>query len=270
MQSPRPDQPRFREYEIIRELARGTSSVVYEARPTHPRLRERPVALKVLRQGCDSRHFLHVARVNASLSHARIPSLYHVAEESGRCYMASMFVEGENLQAGSGEATRSVGEVVRIIGDVAGALDYAHRLGFVHGSVHPRHVLLRRDGSAWLIGFGEYPPTEDTPFGNPRYLAPEQFMGQGKATVASDVYALAETAIWLLYRDHPFAGLQIRELMAAKRIGQIRPDIWEMRPDISAAMQQVLRRGLEPEPSRRYATASEFAVALSSAAPNKQ
>jgi serine/threonine-protein kinase len=86
--------------------------------------------------------------------------------------------------------------------------------------------------------------------------------GDGLATPASDVYALAETALWLLSGQHPFAGLQINDLMVAKRTSALRRPIEEMLPDCAPAVHHVLGRGLAAEPADRFATAGEFAAAL--------
>src|ERR1043165_3787178 len=102
------DETRCAGYEILRELAQGSCTTVYEARHTHPKLRHRPIALKVLRDGGDARHFLHAARLNASLNHSRIPPLYEVGETAGRLYTARMLVEGDNLQNGIGNPGRNV------------------------------------------------------------------------------------------------------------------------------------------------------------------
>jgi serine/threonine-protein kinase len=101
--------------------------------------------------------------------------------------------------------------------------------------------------------------------GNPLHLAPEQFEGDGQATPASDVFALAETALWLLCGRHPFEGFRAAELLAAKRAGQFRRRIQELLPGIPPAVDQVLRRGMAGDPAGRYATAGEFAAALASA-----
>jgi serine/threonine-protein kinase len=167
-----PDATHCAGYEILRELAQGMYTTVYEARHTHPRSRDRPVALKVLWHRRYGEYFLQVAQLNACLDHSRIPSLYEVGETAGQLYTARMFVEGDDLQNGIGGASRSLPEVARIIADVAAALDYAHGREVVHGFVHPRHVLMGNDGSAWLIGFGESPPTEPTALGNPLHLGP--------------------------------------------------------------------------------------------------
>ena len=67
MQMPQPDDALCAGYKIVRRLAQGSCTTVYEARPTHPKLRDRPVTLKVLRHYGDPRHFMQAARINAAL-----------------------------------------------------------------------------------------------------------------------------------------------------------------------------------------------------------
>jgi serine/threonine-protein kinase len=122
---------------------------------------------------------------------------------------------------------------------------------------------LGSDGTAWLIGFGEYPPREPSAVGNLLHVAPEQ-LEAGWVMPASDVYALAETALWLLTGRHPFAGLRSTELPAAKHTSQLSRQTWESRPSIPPAVERVLRRGLAANPMDRYAKAGEFATALAS------
>jgi serine/threonine protein kinase len=257
-----PDENRCAGYEILRELAQGVYTTVYEARHTHPKLRDRPIALKVLRNGGYASHFLQAARINASLLHPHIPALHEVGEAMGQLYTARMFIAGDDLQNGIGAGNRSLAQVATIIADVASALDYAHAQGVVHGYVHPRHVLLSEQGGAWLIGFGEYPPANAMAISNPLHLAPEQLERNGKATPASDVYALSETALWLLCGRHPFEGIRSAELPAAKRTGHYGRPIQHCLPRISPAVDQVLRRGMAAEPDGRYPTPGEFAAAL--------
>jgi serine/threonine protein kinase len=267
VQTPQPDEARCGPYEILRELAQGVYTTVYEARNTYPpKLRDRRVTLKVLRHGGHAEHFRQAAMLNAFLEHPQVPALYDVGEATGQKYVARMYVEGDDLQNGIRSANRSVTEVTTIIAQVASALDYAHGRGIVHGYVHPRHMLLGGKAEAWLIGFGEYPPADAAALGNPLHLAPEQLEGYGALTPATDVFALSETALWLLSGRHPFEGIRATELLAAKRSGALCRPIKDLLPGISPAVEQVLRRGLAADPAARYANAGEFATALASAA----
>jgi serine/threonine protein kinase len=261
---PQPDDARCGSYEIVRELAQGVYTTVFEARHTH--LRERRITLKVLRHGGHVPHFWHAAQLNASLEHSHIPALCEVGEAAEQMYTARIFVDGDDLQNGIRNCIRSVKEIATIIAQVAAALDYAHGRGVVHGYVHPRHVLLGDNGASWLIGFGEYPPADAAALGNPLHLAPEQLERVGALTPATDVFALSETALWLLSGRHPFEGIRAAELLVAKRSGALRRPIKDLLPGISPAVEHVLRRGLAGDPEARYAKAGEFATALASAA----
>ncbi len=261
MQVLQPHEGHFAGYEIVREVAQGYYAAVYEARHTHPKLRDRHVALRVLRHNDYSEHFMEAARLNACLEHPRIPALREVGEAAGRLYWARSFIEGDDLQNDIRGPSRNIEDVLRITAEVAGALDYAHGRGVVHGYVHPRHVLLGRDGCGWLIGFGEYPPSTPAVLGNPLHLAPEQFT-DNKVTPATDVYCLSETCFWVLCGQHPFDKLRITALMDAKRSGQVARNLGGIRPGVTAGVEQVLLRALAPDPAARYASPGEFATAL--------
>ncbi len=261
MQAARPDHTRIGHYEILREVARGFFSTVYEARFV-----DRRVSLKVLNYKQGGARFMHAAMTQAALCHPRIPPIYDVGEDMGRMYSARMFVEGDDLQNGIGSNKKGIAQVVTIVAQAAEALDYAHGRGITHGSVHPRHLLLGNDGNVWLIGFGETLPSQEMPRGNPAHFAPEQLKADGPLTPAADVYALCETALWLLLGRHPFAGFPGADLLAAKRTEQIHRRIPELLPDASPAVQNVFRRGLAAEPEARYPKPSDFASALADAA----
>jgi serine/threonine protein kinase len=260
---------RLGEYEILHEVAQGACTIVYEARHALPQLGHRRVALQVLRRNRHRTWFLHTMRLNAALDHPCIPSLYEVAEVEGRLYGARSFVEGDDLQNGIGNGELSVAEVTRVIREVGGVLDYVHGRGLLHGYVHPRHVLLGRDGSVWLIGFGESPLAEAAGLDNPLHLAPEQLEHTGAANPAIDIFALSETTFWLLSGRHPFAGLRGNALRDSKRTGKLRRSLRELRPHIPVEVEQVLRRGLAPQAVDRYSSAGEFAAALVSAMSGK-
>jgi serine/threonine-protein kinase len=181
-------------------------------------------------------------------------------------YSIRMFIVGDDLLNDIGNAKRSFAQVVAMITEVAVALDYAHSREVVHGYVHPRHLLAGPDQSTWLIGFGEYPPADTSAIGNPLHFAPEQLEGNRRATPQTDVYALCETAIWLLSGRHPFDGLHGSDLLRAKRTGEMSRPPRDLLPSAWPKLVAVLQRGLAVEPGARYTTAFEFANALASSA----
>jgi serine/threonine-protein kinase len=253
-------------YTIVRPVAHGALTTVYEATHRHPNLAGRRVALKVLKHREYADQFLGACRVSAGLRHRHIPALCEVAEDrTGRLYSVRDFVDGQDLQQDIGCATHPPDEVVRIVTAVADAIDYAHYRGIVHCHIHPRHLLRGHDGSPWLIGFGEVPQALPIP-GNPVHLAPEQFEGLAAVGPHTDVYLLAETAVWLLAGRHPFAPVVgIEALLTAKRSF----DPWAadrgIRALLPAGAEPVVRRAMTPNPAHRYPTAGQFAEALARA-----
>lgn len=249
-------------YSIVREVAQGVLTVVYEAIPRHPRLSQHCLALKILRNRADASWFLRVAQTTACLDHPHIVPCHEFGETGEYLYMALTFVQGDDLQNGIGEnALRPAKELLRVIRETAAALDFAHNRGIVHGYVHPRHILVGEDGHASLIGFGEYPPPHPMAYGNPVHLAPEQFSAEDKVTVQSDVFCLSETAFWLLGGVHPSQGIQVSELLLAKAQGP-RHSMTRLRPGTPPAVDSVLRKGMMAQPHQRFASAGAFAEAL--------
>jgi serine/threonine-protein kinase len=257
------------DYGVIREVARGALTTLYEA--TCALAPGRRVIVRVLRNCRHAPYFLEASQLEARLEHPHIPSLYEVGEaEGGSQYSVRQFVDGDDLQNDIGSASRPHAEVARVIAQVSEALDYLHGRGAVHGYVHPRHLLLGRDGAAWLIGFGEYPPAYPAAV-HPVHLAPEQLEAGGQVTPRADVYGLAETAFWLLCGRHPFGTFGDGEpLLTAKRQGQTRPIDRVMRQGLPDEVRAVLLRGLCPAPAERYDSAGAFARALTAAVRPKR
>jgi serine/threonine-protein kinase len=261
-------------FTLVRELGHGALTSTYEALDMHPRMHGRRFALKVLRRREHCNWFLRIGRATAALCHPSIVACHEVAEFEGWMYIALDFVPGTSLSQEIAGGTRwSDEDVVRIVRDVGTALDCAHAQGIVHGHVHPKHILLTADRQPQVIGFGEYPPPEGCFFGNPLQLAPEQLMDETRVTPRTDVFALSEIAFWMLTGKHPYAGPRAAEQLAAKSKGTCQ-SLRQLRPDLSVAVDNVLRRGMAPKPEDRFPSAGELseslAPALAAESPQKK
>jgi serine/threonine-protein kinase len=178
------------------------------------------VVLKLLCRKDYGSWFLRIARATASLEHPGIVPCYEVGMVSEQPFLTLALVGGSNLSRRIAQVgPRSIEETIRIVRDVAAALEYAHGRGLIHGHLHPKHILINENGYPKLIGFGEYPLPEDAVFGNPLHLAPEQLQAAGSLTPRTDVYALAETAFWLLAGRHPFHESNVHSMLAIKTSG---------------------------------------------------
>src|SRR5204863_1091882 len=142
-------------YRIERALGRGGMATVYLA---HDLKHDRPVALKVLRPevaaALGPERFLREIAITARLDHPHILTLIDSGEADGFLFYVVPYVRGESLRTKlARERQLPVAEAVRITGQVASALDYAHRQGVIHRDVKPENILLH-EGEAMVADFG--------------------------------------------------------------------------------------------------------------------
>src|SRR5947208_2221853 len=186
-------------YRVVELLGRGGMSVVYRAE--HVRL-GRPAALKLLAatlgQGDHRERFLRESKLAASLDHPGIVPVFDAGEEDGLLYIAMAYVEGSDLKTLLvREGKLPLRRTLRILGQVASALDAAHARGLVHRDVKPANILVGPGDRAYLSDFGVVKElaaagtTRTGSFvGTIEYSAPEQLEGKG-IDARAGVYARA-------------------------------------------------------------------------------
>ena len=181
------------------------------------------------------------------------------------------FVEGESLRDRlRREKQLPVDEAVRITCEVASALDYAHRHGVIHRDIKPENILLH-DGRALVADFGialaasKAGGTRMTEtgmsLGTPHYMSPEQAMGEREITARSDVYSLGAVLYEMLSGDPPFTGSTAQAVVARVVTESPRP-LFPQRHTIPPHVEAAALRALEKLPADRFATAAQFAEAL--------
>jgi serine/threonine protein kinase/DNA-binding beta-propeller fold protein YncE len=264
-------------YRLDEQIGRGGMAVVYRAYDT--RL-ERPVAIKVLtpelaEDEAFRQRFIRESRTAAAVDHPNIIPIFEAGEASGVLFIAMRFVQGPNVQAlvettGPLPAARAC----HIITQVAAALEAAHSHGLVHRDVKPGNMLLDSAGGAdypghaYLSDFGLSKRalsvsalTSTGQFlGTLDYIAPEQIEARA-VDGRTDEYALACSAYTMLTGQPPFVRDESVAVMWAQ-ISAIPPALTTRRPDLPAAVDDVMAKALAKVPMDRYATCPEFAVAL--------
>ncbi|WP_122817705.1 serine/threonine-protein kinase [Nocardioides pantholopis] len=211
--------------------AGGTGSV----REAHDTVLGRAVAVKRLRPGQDEQvraRLRSEARLAGALHHPGIAEVYDYGEEPDgeggvRPYMVMQHVEGASLRQLLRERrTLRPGEVIRLVGQIAAALEVAHRAGIVHRDLKPGNVLITPDGRAVLVDFGiartldaEPLTSTGTIVGTADYISPEQSAGES-ATPRSDLYALGMVAYECLTGHKPFR----RESAVATALAHLRDE----------------------------------------------
>jgi serine/threonine-protein kinase len=182
-------------------------------------------------------------------------------EEGGRPYLVSRLVEGRTLADRIDvEGSLPDDEVVRIVSEVASALDALHERELLHRDVKPANVLLAAGGGAALADFGLARGAADTVLtqtgrvsGTVDYLAPEVIRG-APASAASDIYALGCLAYECLAGSPPFAGRPVADAILAHLEAQ--PDA--LASQLSGAVLQALAK----DPADRPPTATTYALML--------
>ncbi|HYV98035.1 MAG TPA: protein kinase [Gemmatimonadaceae bacterium] len=268
-------------YTIERELGAGGMAVVYLA---HDLRHDRNVALKVMRPELaaviGAERFLAEIRTTANLQHPHILALFDSGQVNGTVFYVMPFVEGESLRDRlTREKQLPIDDATRIAREVASALDYAHRHGVIHRDIKPENILLH-DGQALVTDFGIALAASSAggsrmtetgmSLGTPTYMSPEQAMGERTLDARTDVYALGCVLYEMLVGEPPFTG-PTAQAIVAKVMTDTPRVLSELRRSVPPALEDAVATALEKLPADRWATAAQFADALSAtdAAPRR-
>ncbi|MFI5209093.1 MAG: protein kinase [Gemmatimonadales bacterium] len=262
-------------YRIERELGAGGMATVYLAEDLK---HHRQVAVKVLRPELaaviGAERFLTEITTTANLQHPHILPLFDSGAADGFLFYVMPYVEGETVRDRiSREKQLPIADAVRITAEVASALDYAHRRGVIHRDIKPENILLH-DGRALVADFGialaaskaggSRMTETGMSLGTPHYMSPEQAMGEREITARSDVYALGCVAYEMLTGEPPFTGTTAQAIVA-RVVTETPRAMVPQRHTIPPQVEAAVLTALEKLPADRFATAAEFAEALTSA-----
>lgn len=213
--------------------------------------------------------FVRESRAAASLDHPNVLPVYAAGEEGGRLYLAMRHVEGFDLaEVILREGPMGIDRVVRIVAQIADALDAAHDRGLVHRDVKPSNVLLDPDDRAYLSDFGLAKLVETTTVltasanlvGTLDYVSPEAIEGR-EVDGRADQYALGCVAFEMLTGRPPFRRANEAATLYAHLHDPL-PSVASAKPELTASLDSVLRRATEKDPDDRFPTSSGFAAAL--------
>ena len=259
-------------YAIDREIGQGGMATVYLA---HDLKHNRDVALKVLKpefaEALGAQRFLKEIQLTAQLQHSHILPLFDSGSASGVLFYVMPRVRGESLRDLLQRNTRlGLAETLRIIQQVAGALDYAHRHGVIHRDIKPENILLQ-DGEALLSDFGIAVGGHEAAearltgtglsLGTVEYMSPEQAAGERALDPRSDIFSLASVAYEMLAGHSPTRASSAQESLT-KLMTETPTPLRTFRDDVPAVVEQALQRALKKSPGDRFAMAREFSDAL--------
>lgn len=255
-------------YLIEEEIARGGMGVVYRARQTGL---QRPVALKLISSGVlagreERRRFRTEAEAAAGLHHPGIIPIHEIGSWQGYEYFSMTLVEGPTLQKYVEDARFDDEETARLVRDIAGALEYAHRAGIVHRDLKPDNILISPDGRPLVTDFGLAKWHRDGTvitrtgqvLGTPHYMSPEQACARGEAGTSTDIYSLGAILYALLTGSPPHAGANAAEVLRSV-LQDEPPTPRSIRRDASPELEKICLKAMQYEPSARYGSAGLLA-----------
>jgi serine/threonine-protein kinase len=267
-------------FRIERQIGQGGMSVVYLAEDLGPLQRKR-VAIKVLAPGlATDEHFrirfVRESQIVANLEHPNVIPVYDAGQAGSLLYLVMRYVDGPDLRALlRSEGPLSPARVASLVGQVAGALDAAHRQGLVHRDVKPANVMVDRAGQpdehCYLCDFGitKQAQSAETLTGTGQfvgtldYIAPEQIEGR-PLDPRTDVYALGCVVYQCLTGTVPYP----LDTDMAKMLAHVReapPSVRTVRGDVAPAVDAVIAKAMAKDPNDRFPSCGELAAALKDA-----
>ncbi|MBK9072655.1 MAG: protein kinase [Myxococcales bacterium] len=260
-------------YDVRSRLAVGGMAEVYLATARGAHGFEKTVALKrILPQlALDSqfeRRFIGEAKLAAKLSHANIVQVLDFGRYGGSWYIAMEFVDGVDLahllrEVQAGRQQLPLTAAFHIAIELLRGLEYAHQLGVVHRDVSPSNILLSRAGEVKIADFGIAIAARRDPLaaqgerviaGKWRYMSPEQAAGRD-VDARSDIFSAGVVLYELFTGQRLFNGSSSEEIAANVR-GLAIPKASSLRPDLPAALDDILAGALQREPMSRTARAA--------------
>jgi serine/threonine-protein kinase len=268
-------------YRIERELGQGGMATVYLAEDLR---HHRKVALKVLKPELAAmlggERFVHEITTTAALQHPNILPLFDSGEAGQRgsgegvfLYYVMPYVEGETLRTKLNRETQlGIDEAVKITIAVADALDYAHRHGVIHRDIKPENILLH-DGRPVVADFGIALALSAAAggrltetglsLGTPHYMSPEQATAEKELSPRSDIYSLGSVLYEMLTGNPPHTGASAQQIIM-KIVTEEAVPVTRHRKSVPPNVAAAVSKALEKLPADRFASAAEFAAALTS------
>ena len=217
--------------------------------------------------------FRREGQLQAAIDHPHIVTVYEAGETEHGLFLAMRVVKGPTLKDLILAKELDEGRTLRVLTQVADALDAAHDVGLIHRDVKPQNILLDTRDNAYLADFGltkapgESGLTEEGQFvGTIDYVSPEQARGE-PATNASDVYALAGVLCECLTGEVPFPR-QAEAAVLFAHLTEPAPRLSEQRPDLPAALDDVVARGMAKDPNSRPRSATDLMAEAARALPH--
>jgi serine/threonine protein kinase len=254
------------EYRIVDFLGAGGMGEVYRA--MHSKI-GRVAAVKVLTQATQSsgfvERFFNEARIQASLQHPNVATLYDFCEVAGQPCIIMEYVDGETIseRIAAYGAALPLSETVYVFEKVVEAIDYIHSHGVIHRDIKSNNINISSQGQIKLLDFGiakgqssQQLTQVGSVIGTLQYLAPELIRG-GTADARGDIWALGVLLYEMVTGRVPFDAQTIGDLCdRIDRVDYTPPT--QVNSGVPREVASIIARCLKKNPAERYRTAGEL------------
>lgn len=280
----RPFHLLFGKYEVIDRIGVGGMGQVYRARH---RQMDRLAAVKVLsskslQSDRAVERFRREVRMAAQLAHKNIVATYDADDVDGEQYLVMEYVEGRDMAAIlKQQGPLSPEDAVDCMMQAARGLEYIHSKNIIHRDIKPGNLMQAHDGTVQISDLGlarlnedpmgttgdENAPKLTMPgqiIGTVDYMSPEQAVDTHAADARSDIYSMGCTFYRLLTGELPYPAQTKMQKLLAHRSAPI-PSVRAKRPEVSAAIDEVIQKMIAKEPADRFQSATDLIDALENA-----
>jgi serine/threonine protein kinase len=259
-------------YQVMAKLAESPTGKVYKGfdPSTKTTVAIKVATTAVVRDEVMLRRFEHEFRSMSILRHPNIVRGLDFGWEGPKPYIVLEYIDGEDLWSRIERLGRiPEPEAVALITQVAEGLHEAHKHGIIHRNMKPDNILITGDGRAKVTDMGLSKDLEEDAdltrpchgLGTPNFIAPEQFGDAKNATIRCDIYSLGTTLYMALTGQVPFAGANLTTIMKLKLANEMMSPR-KLVPTVSEPVEWAVRRAVQADPNRRYASCPEFIAAL--------
>jgi len=230
-------------------VATDVDGQTYALRTLHDNLKFNFLARRRFLRGCEILSKIH--------NHDYVISYLEHGKIEGTLYLLMEYVEASNLKLLFARTDPILVENVgNILIDMAVALEHVHDSGYMHLDYKPENILVTRSGNVRLVDFDLAQPKPDKPEkqsrnpGTPAYMAPEQLLREA-VDHRADIFAFGVSAYELLTYSKPFPGENADEILKLQLLDKVTPPR-EINPDIPPALESLIMKCLQKDPSQRY------------------
>ena len=274
----------FGDYRVLRLLGQGGMGSIFLLENDEGA----QVAAKILDPATAGDHesrkrFVREAQLALGVKHANLVETYDGGEdpETGLCYILMEYVSGGSLADRIKAGPLPINDAIRIVYQIASVLELARQKGIVHRDIKPANIMFGADGTAKLAdlgiarsGIGGTETTTVTQtgmmIGTPAYMSPEQMLDAHNVDSRADIYSLGIVFYEMLTGERPNKDDTVVQLMAKAVAGEPIPDVRRLRPEVSAAVAELISLMCAMKVDERIATPAEVATAIAQIAHGRE